>query len=125
MKSHNAYWINALLSSPTTHLVNAIGNAANSRLQPLNVMVGGTIVKRDLSSIQDGLALYKALYTGLGDSWTMARKAFSTENSVLGGARTTDEIKSAVTDSKAGWAQFLRFPTRLLGASDEFFQQLN
>ena len=69
------------------------------------------------------MAVYKGLGTFLGDSFEMARKAFATEPPVLGGNKTIEEGVSMI-EGPALWAQALRFPTRLLGTSDEFFKQL-
>ena len=121
-KYHNTLWINGLLSSPKTQIVNAVSTGLNILVQPLNLVVGGTL-RRDWADVREGVAIYKGLGTFLGDSFEMARKAFATETPVLGGNKTLEEGVSQI-EGPALWAQALRFPTRLLGTSDEFFKQL-
>ena len=120
---HNTVWINGLLSNPKTQIVNAVSTGLNVLAQPLNLMVGGTM-RRDWDDVREGVAIYRGLSRFLGDSWEMARKALATEQPVLGGARVV-EVDAPMIDGKAWWARALRFPTRLLGASDEFFKQLS
>lgn len=120
---HNTVFINGLLSSPKTQIVNALSTGLNVLAQPLNLLVGGTM-RRDWADVREGVAIYKGLGTFLGDSFEMARKAMDTESPVLGGARVV-EADAPQIEGNALWAQALRFPTRLLGASDEFFKQLS
>jgi hypothetical protein len=122
-KIHNTIWINGLLSSPKTQIVNTVSTGLNVLLQPLNLMAGGTL-RRDWNDVREGVAIYKGLGTFLNDSFTLAKKSFMTESQVLGGNKIV-EPSVAMIDSNATWAQALRFPTRLLGASDEFFKQLS
>lgn len=121
-KYHNTLWINGLLSSPKTQLVNIASTAVNVLAQPLNLVVGGTL-RRDWADVREGMAVYKGLGTFLGDSFEMASKAFKTETPILGGNKTI-EAGISMIEGPSLWAQALRFPTRLLGTSDEFFKQL-
>jgi hypothetical protein len=120
--NHNTYFINAILSSPTTHIVNAASTAANTLLQPLNLVVGGTI-KRDWADVREGLAMYQGIKTHLMDSFEMSWKSLQTELPVLGGGRTIEA--DLAMNGGSMWAKAIRIPTRLLGASDEFFKQVN
>lgn len=121
-KIHNTGWLNGLLSSPKTQAVNTVSTAINVLAQPLNLVVGGTL-RRDWDDVREGIAVYKGLGTFLGDSFEMASKAFKTETPILGGNKTLEAGVSQI-EGGALWAQALRFPSRLLGTSDEFFKQL-
>lgn len=124
-RTHNTYWINAILSGPKTHVVNVASTATNALMQPLNLIAGG-IVKRDYADVREGLAVYNGMRKYLFDSFKMSAQAFRTEMPVLGGANTIEDTAKlvAIETSQSLWAKTLRFPSRMLGAEDEFFKQL-
>ena len=135
LAAHNEIWINGLLSGPPTHVVNTISTAMNNLLQPLSIVAGGTI-RRDWADVREGIALWKGLGTHLFDSFTMARKAFSIDNNILGGAKPVEQLPAISSinysldpDSVVGQAvdylgKLIRLPSRFLGAEDEFFKQM-
>lgn len=134
--THNEIWINALLSSPKTQMVNIASTSLNMLVQPLNLVVGGTI-RREWSDVREGVALYVGLKQHLFDAMHMARKAWQVEGPILSPV-TTNEIKPAISstsynldpDSILGQAvdftgkYLVRWPGRLLTTGDEFFKQL-
>jgi hypothetical protein len=134
--SHNEAWINALLSSPKTHVVNVTSTAANTLLQPLNLVVGGTL-RREWGDVKEGLAMYNGLRLHLRESLELARKAWLTERSILD-SNSTHEIlpqissinynldPNTVLGQGVDWlGKLVRTSTRFLGAEDELFKQLN
>lgn len=134
--SHNELWINALLSGPKTHVVNTVSTGLNLMLQPLNLVVGGTL-RREWADVREALAMYSGLRTHLFDSFELARKSFLNADSILN-KNSTSEIKPTISalnynldpESVVGQGvdalgKFIRLPTRFLGAEDEFFKQLS
>ena len=128
-RTHNTYWINAILASPKTHVINLISTGTNAMLAPFNLIVGGGIqglVTRDYSNLKEGLAVWHGMRTYLTDSFRMAAKAFKTEAPVLGGPQTIEDATkmTAIETSQSLWAKTVRFPSRMLGAEDELWKQL-
>ena len=136
INTHNELWINALLSGPKTHLVNMTSTTLNMLMQPLNLVVGGSL-KRDWAEVREGVALWTGLRTHIFESLTMARKSFLTDSQILSG-NTTNELKTpAISAANYGLdpdkvigqgldalGKFVRLSTRFLGSEDEFFKQL-
>lgn len=128
------FYINALLSSPTTHAVNVISNAAvaaqqvfeRSAARGISALRGGdtgvasgeatAMMFATVRSIQDGLR-YAAKTAKTGDSSWNATKVEQ--------AMATPEVNAMATQTGFGRAvsymgRFL--PTRMMGAEDEFFK---
>jgi len=131
--AHNEIWINGILSSPKTHVVNIVSAATQSLLMPFNKVVGGAIL-RDPQQIREGFALYNGLRTNIFDSMEMAARSFKTEKAILDPGKSTDQMtEKAVAmsgDTLFGkGVNFLgtvaRIPGRFLKAEDEFFKQMN
>jgi len=74
------YWINALLSGPTTHMVNTTSNAVVAVAQlPETLMASGFgKIFSDGKGVQAGEAMARmyGLYSGMKDGWKAAAKAF-------------------------------------------------
>jgi len=135
------YWINAILSGPRTHAVNAAGNTLTSLLSTLETAIGGAmdgnidVVKHAFSSWAD--------WEMIKESWKFSKKAWQEgENQLLPDSKSFDEgrpdaIRAEAFGSLAGkedtslykfvdnLGNFLRLPSRLLLTSDEFFKQMN
>lgn len=144
---------NGLLSSPKTHAINIAGNIFKALLMPAEKMLGGRFMG-DEAMVREGLQTYAGLRRYLDESFKMAKLAWKTgenlldaghkvadgrEVSVLG---TFDKVKADILDRKAARGDtsgrlseleelqahafsWLGAPSRLLGAADEFFKQLN
>lgn len=135
LDSHNELWINALLSGPKTHMVNVASTSLNMLMQPLNLVVGGSL-RRDWADVREGVALYRGILQHTGDAFTLARKAWSLDAPILS-PKTTNEIGPAITPVNYGLdpesimgnavhylGTIVRYPTKFLGAEDEMFKQL-
>lgn len=74
------YWINALLSGPTTHMVNTTSNAVVAVAQlPETLMASGFgKIFSDGKGVQAGEAMARmyGLYSGMKDGWVAAAKTF-------------------------------------------------
>tara|TARA_R110002050_G_scaffold113963_3_gene229183 strand:+ start:282 stop:2984 length:2703 start_codon:yes stop_codon:yes gene_type:complete len=144
------YWINSLLSSPATHVVNMSSNLLVSGLAvPERFLAAtfGKIFRTDegieygeavaqmyghAAGMRDGFRLaYKSLKTGETSDPAMkyeARKynAFSAENiDHMGGALFDIKAGSSVAkgvDFFGDWV--IRLPSKFLGAEDEFFKSV-
>lgn len=136
LDSHNELWINALLSGPRTHMVNIASTSVNMLMQPLNLVVGGSL-RRDWADVREGVALYRGILQHTGDAFTMARKALAQDKAFLS-PKGTNEIGPAITPVNYGLdpesiignavhylGKTVRLSTRFLGAEDELFKQLS
>lgn len=136
-------YIKNILSGPTTHLVNIIGNTTAALIHPGAKIVGGAI-GRDPQIIREGVRQYGFMVT---ESLNALQMAFE---SLKSGENFLDPMRSKFTpdgnfpealsasklsggmvpdDSVTGWLANGVFKgidfvsTRALGASDEFFKQ--
>lgn len=138
----NEFWINALLSGPTTHVVNFTSNTVNGVMLPLYRITGGALTL-DQRSIRLGIAQYAALKGAVLDSLRIAGKAFRTDSAYLDasakqtveGAREaprwiapqtfglsdTDTVGTAL----AYLGETIRLPSRFLTTADEFSKQMS
>ncbi len=134
------YWINAILSGPRTHMVNATGNFLTSFLSTLETALGGALTG-NLNVTKHAFASW-ADWEMVKEAWKFSRKAWKEgENQLLPDSKSFDEGRvDAITPEAFGLAgkegtslyktvtnvgQFLRLPSRLLLTSDEFFKQMN
>ena len=143
------YWINSILSAPTTQAANIIGNSINAgwdmTAQRLAEIVVNTVAK-DPTSAQAGELrwLYKGITPQvINDAWRRAQLAFSTEAPVFAeemgyiGGRTKLTDESAVAAGEAmipggnrdkaipgRVGRAVRLPGRMLVAADEFFKSI-
>jgi hypothetical protein len=133
--THNEVWMSALLSSPKSQEINVLSTGLNALVQPLNLVVGGTL-RREWSDVREGLALYTGLRTHLFDAFTMAKKSFLVDAPQLS-PRGAQEAGPAITAVNYGLdpesiigqgvdylGKTIRLPFRFLGTGDEFFKQL-
>jgi hypothetical protein len=129
------YWLASILSAPTTHIANTLGNSANAAwdltVQRMTEAALNTIF-HDKSSATFGelVVMQKAVSRKmLLDAWRRARVAFDREGPVF-----SEEIgfngQSKISDSKSGPAiegdagRFVRFPLRALVAADEMAKSI-
>ena len=132
------YWINAILSGPRTHVVNATGNFLTSFLSTLETAIGGALTG-NMDVAKHAFASW-ADWQMVKESWQFSRKAWQKgENQLLPDSKAFDEDRlDAITPEAFGLSgsdpmynsinslgKFLRIPSRLLLTSDEFFKQMN
>lgn len=83
---HNEYWINALLSGPTTHMVNLTSGLLKTAITPATKMIGSFAFKdaetRNTILMEGGRA-YIGMWKAMKDSLSMARRAWKLEENVL------------------------------------------
>lgn len=123
------FWINAILSGPKTQAANLVGNTANLAIEyglqrPLEAAV--RTATGELGAIPDYLAGAKAAAVSIPLAWRNMRQAFDIEDSVhvAGDVRANTKLegrthRKAIGGKKGRW---IRFPTRMLIAADEFFR---
>jgi len=144
---HNEYWMNSVLSGPTTHAVNVIANAIKAAVfMPLDKIAGGwggfkgglfTIQDKEL--FEEGINTWRVMYNQIGESMKMAGISLKTGENLIKGATVIDNdiIQNAwsartfnLTDDKLLakpinlLGKILNLPKKFLIAEDEFFAQL-
>lgn len=128
----NEYYINSLLSGPTTHFVNATSNAVKMVANPVEKILGGAVT-RNLDMADEGARQVVHLFTSVPQALNYAWKAFKQADNVLDpNVRITEDIGPAIQkggDSPLAHAiNFLgaitRMPSRALLTSDEVFKQM-
>lgn len=135
----NEYWINALLSSPKTQMVNAVSNGVLMTVRPIEEIVGNKISQMISSGDQIKAQAYKrqldesittlsSLSHYVGDANRYFVEAFKNGDQILqkgdiqAGKLDTANVKSIPT--KYG-GEVIRLPSRFLNAGDEWFKQIN
>jgi hypothetical protein len=149
IKDAGSVMINSIFSGPITQLRNISGNAYNVIERPLSSMIYG-VTNLDEHSIRASMAGMHGLVMGLGEAFTAGAKALKDPASIklsgdgkyhVSNAKTDDEIAELIarakTPSEKAAANFMKlqhrfiaanplfsWPTRLLTAGDEAFQNL-
>lgn len=121
-------WINALLSGPQTHLVNAISNTLTAALSAPETL---------------GAAIFSRIAGRRGEKGVYLGEAQARLYGMIGSLRRggSTALKTLKTGMPSDWAiktegvgfqripgaagRFARIPTRLLMASDDFFKTIN
>jgi hypothetical protein len=122
------YWINSILSAPTTHIVNITSNLLTSLTKPLLEMPVSAII--NMPSILKGNnrnfylgqipSHFVGMYDGLFEGIKMAGKSFKTEIPQFGKGSKLESLKFKSIPGVAGGV--IRTPGRALMAADEFFK---
>jgi hypothetical protein len=129
------YFVNSILSGPKTFEINLISNAMNTVVMPAEKLVGAALSADKQGMIEAG-RIYVGLAKGFRDAMRMAGQSFRAGGQIL------DAGESALDSTNYAPAIFsqrntalgrginltgsiVRLPTRALGATDEFFKQLN
>jgi hypothetical protein len=140
MRMINEYWINSLLSGPTTQIVNVMGNTLTGILRQVELGIGGLIIsdpKMTRAALQFGFQT-----EAFADSLSIMARSFKDDVAVLtqgsgvfadGGKNTQiDNIKAITSDGGDAFGdainvlgKAIRMPSRGLQAGDEFFKQMN
>lgn len=145
------YWINAILSGPKTHLVNAIGNTGVIALQQMERLAaagvsavrGGT----DRIMAREAGAMLHGSIAALPDAWRYMGRAFKEGSSGFGMGKIEAPRTRAISSETLGATRNRTFnkvmnqpliatgidklgalvtiPGRALGAGDEFFKTIN
>ena len=140
-KKNNAlvsYWMNAILSGPSTHFVNIASGLATTLFLPLEKAIGRAISERSLSAMGEELSTYMYLFESFGDAMGAARMSFKEGKNRLdpnvrameyqpkGGATDINpDVDDLATVAKKWAGKTINAPSRFLTAEDEFFKQLN
>jgi hypothetical protein len=129
------YWMNSLLSSPVTQLVNVLGAAGIYHMKAAEGVMGAAI-NGDVETIK---SIAKNMYKmeSIKEAWAHAAIALKTDDAILApDSRVYDDsvqrnraISSEREDAFGSAINFLgaliSTPSRALIAGDEFFKQLN
>lgn len=124
------YWINSNLSAVTTQVANVVSNAATTALlipeTAIAALVGKGPERVYFGEVAETL---KGLVYGASTAMEFAKTAFRMEQSVLNNTPTDSYTGGAIGE---GWkwvpfnvGKFIRIPSRLLLAGDQFFQVIN
>ena len=133
------YWINSLLSGPTTQAINVMGNVINITMRQLELVGGGVIGGITQGNWKVARAAFQYAFDMemIRESLRYAGKAFKNDDSMLmEGSRVFDDDQFRTyaihSDRLDGVGQavnmvghFVRLPTRGLLTGDEFFKQLS
>lgn len=139
-------WINGLLSSPTTHMINVTSNTVAAFTQVWERALAARVgrIAGDPGGAQPGeaLAMVYGMVTGITDAFRLAARVYREGN---GGAvaqmlgRTDVPRDAAISSQAFGLSQasglgraidlfghhLVRQPSRLLNAEDAFFKSIN
>jgi hypothetical protein len=127
----NEVWINALLSNPTTHVVNMSSNFVNTFLKPLEAGVGSLIrlenAKKYAKIRAEGanaITTLAGLTKYLDDVVNYTRLSFKRSDGIIAGSGAT-KLDNPTKNIKGILGTFVNIPTRFLNSADEFFKQIN
>lgn len=130
------YWMNGILSGPTTHAVNATSNALNTFFL-IGEKVAGGALKMDTDEMKQGLAMFSYIWKQNTESLKAAGAALKTEQDILdpmyrtvefGATGGVGESKRALQfENPVGNAigKLINVPSLFLLASDVYFRTLN
>ena len=110
----NEVWINALLSSPKTHLINMTSNVINTFIRPLEVALGSRMnlwlenpakVRMLREQGREATTVFAGLFRYLDDVLEYTKVAFRNEDTVIGGAsgRTKLDTPLKATGDGTHW----------------------
>lgn len=129
------YWMNSLLSGPTTQIVNLLGNSLTFTMRTLE-QTTGALLTGDTQLAKATLRYAFSMET-IADSYKIAKKTLkTTESSLTQGSRVFDDKleqskaiamdgSDALSKSVNMLGSVIRVPSRALLAGDEFFKQMN
>jgi len=142
-------FINSILSSPITHMINIAGNASFQGLRSLETYVASGFGRArssmtgnaDRVRAREGLARLEGIRHSLIDATLVAGKAFATETPVTSGSKIDARTRRAIgTTGNPGeilemarngelgpaavnaYGAYVRVPGRFLMSEDEFFK---
>lgn len=132
----NEYWINSILSGPTTHALNMTSNAINVLARPAERVIGAGL-RADTREMKAALRTYYYMFGYMGDAIRLAAKSGYEMRPILDESVKFDNIidgsnRRAISSDVLGFGgstmdmlgKILTIPSRMLGTEDEFFKQL-
>lgn len=132
----NEYWINSILSGPTTHALNMTANTINLLVRPAERGIGA-LANGDVQTAKAAVRTYQYIFHNLKDSILLAAKSGYNMRPVLDQSVKVDNIipnsnTRAISSEYLGFGgsamdmtgKVLTLPSRMLGTEDEFFKQL-
>ena len=132
------YWMNSLLSGPSTQLVNLIGSAITYSLSTIEKTVGAALSGN--FELAKATMRYSFSMNAIADAWQLAGRALKTGEAIsLPDARSFDDAaaqRKAISyfdpTGENGFAtafnflgEIVRLPSRGLMGGDEFFKAFN
>lgn len=136
-----SYYINSLLSSPSTWAVNALTNTMTTVLMPSERLMAGVLRGGQGTEIRQAQAMMVGIGEGFKDAWRMMSKSWA-----AGGEGILDPLikveglhYNAISSEALGVAPegvvgkaldflgtvVINTPSRILGAGDEFFKTIS
>jgi hypothetical protein len=123
------FWMNSILSSPTTHLVNILGNAGNifmsvgeqATAASYGLLKGAK--EADRMTFKEVNARLIGNILGLADGLKIGTKALLDENFISDPYLKVELARKKAIPGFVG--KVIRIPTRALGAEDAFFKAIN
>jgi hypothetical protein len=135
-------WINALLSSPATHLANITGNALNIPLtlgeRLAQAGVGRALGTEDAALLGEAPAMLYGLMTGFRDSLRLAARSYADDGAEVAALIGRQDLPRQGAISSAAWGadagsglgraldfvghEVVSAPGRAMGAEDAFFK---
>ena len=140
------YFMNSILSGPTTHVINIAGNSLVSMYLPLEKALGASIrgiaggqgPSNSLRMAGEHLRAYRHMFHVFKDSMTFAGASFKADRNILDNMTTVEQKGRAISAAGLGMTEgtlaaqavnwigkALNIPTRVLSSTDEMFKQMN
>lgn len=131
------YWINALLSNPTTHVANFLSNTMTTMWAIPERALAAQLSPRGQGVVSgEATAMFAGLVGGTWDAVRLAGKALREGVPVREGSKVETYTRKAISGANLGASGRLggaidfigtavRTPGRFLMASDEFFKAIN
>lgn len=143
-------WINSILSAPSTHMVNVVGNTSFMVLRSFEQMAAGAIGRartavgiggKERAFIRDGIIQLDAIRESFFDAVLVAGKAFIKEEASdavskidvrkpkaiqMGSGEVVKEIRdgNVIAAAVNAWGIYTRMAGRMLITEDEFFKAI-
>ena len=130
----NEFWINSILSGPTTHALNITSNAINVIARPGERALGA-LLNGDTRQVKEALRTYQYMAYYFKDALKLAAKSGYNMKPVLDDSVKIENASQSTTRAISSeyigggttvdiLGKMLTVPSRLLGSEDEFFKQL-
>mgnify|MGYP006083743497 FL=1 len=131
----NEFWINSILSGPTTHALNVTSNTINVLARPAERALGAAL-NGDVKEVKAALRTYQYMAYFFKDAIQLSAKSGYNMRPILddsvkveNASQTTTRAISSEYIGGGGavdiLGKVLTMPSRMLGAEDEFFKQLS
>ena len=146
VRGTNEFYINSLLSNPSTQFVNVIGSTSKTFMQPVEKIMGG-LMGGDGAAAAEGGRQFMHLFSSLRESLAFGVKTFKTYDGILDPGKGTQEYltANAISMERKDWMKsgpskaanyttaaavnfigtVVRMPSRLLLTVDEVLKQIN